>query len=180
MATPTTPETQALVDKQALYEVVARYCRSVDRRDFALTASVYHDDAFEDRGAIYTGSAIGFIDLIKRDSANYAATMHRIFNSYFVVDGNRAEGEIYVEAYHRTTGDNSQEIIASGRFLDCYEKRDNRWAIVKRTATVDACEMRPVDMTVFSQFVAGSIAGRPSRDDASYKVLPLLAQLTGK
>ena len=44
------PEVQALVDKQAILEVLTRYCRALDRGDAALIASAYHPDAVDDHG----------------------------------------------------------------------------------------------------------------------------------
>ena len=44
-----------LLDKQALQEVVRRYCRAVDRSDGELFLSCYHPDAFDDNGP-YSGS----------------------------------------------------------------------------------------------------------------------------
>ena len=43
----TDSQLQELLDKQALYEVVARYCRGVDRADEELVRSAYHPDAIE-------------------------------------------------------------------------------------------------------------------------------------
>jgi hypothetical protein len=166
-----------LLDKQALHELVMTYCRAVDRRDFTLLKTVYHQQATEDRGAIFSGSAEGFMALVASDAVNYELTCHRVFNTLFVVNGNRAEGEIYVEAYHRTASEDAQEVIAGGRFLDRYEKRDNRWGIIARTATLDSCQARPVDRATYQQFVAGSIPGQPGPADASYQALPLLSRL---
>lgn len=168
---------QTLIDKQALHELVMTYCRAVDRRDYELMKTIYHPDAREDRGAIFTGPAEGFIAMAAADSVNYEATIHRIFNTFFKVSGNTAQGEIYVEAYHRTSGENAQEIIAGGRFLDQYEKRNNRWGIVARTGTMDCCQSRPVNPDIYKQFVAGSIPGEPGKNDISYKTLSLFANL---
>ena len=52
---------QTLIDKQALHELVLRYCRACDRRDFVLLRSLYHDDAIDDHGAMFCGSADEFL-----------------------------------------------------------------------------------------------------------------------
>ncbi|KJS05066.1 MAG: hypothetical protein VR73_13190 [Gammaproteobacteria bacterium BRH_c0] len=171
------PDTlQTLLDKQALHELVMTYCRAIDRRDYALLLSVYHDDAVEDRGAIFSGSASEFVTWVQKDAGNYVATVHRMSNTLFVVRGDKAEGEIYAEAYHRTSGDTPMEVTAGGRYLDRYEKRNGRWGIVYRTATMDRCEMHPVDQEAYRAFVAGSISGAPGADDLSYKALSWLGR----
>ena len=171
MSIDSTDTLRTLADKQALLEPVPTYCRPVDRRDLTLLQSVYHEGAVEDRGGIYHGPAQGFVDLVASDGANYEITMHRISNALFVVDGDSAEGEIYAEAYHRTRGDNAMEITAAGRYLDRYERRNGRWGVVFRAATLDRCEMRPVDKAAYAQFVAGSVAGESGPGDLSYQVL---------
>lgn len=167
---------QQLLDQNALRELNTRYCRAVDRRDFVLLKSLYHAGAKEDRGAIYAGSGEGFADWAAADAANYELTVHRLFNMLFVIEGDRAQGEIYAEAYHRTVGENAAEVVAGGRYLDHYEKREGRWGIVSRTATVDRCEMRPLDPAAYQQFVAGSVAGVGGAEDPSYRLLPLLGR----
>ena len=168
---------QVLMDKQALHDLVMTYCRAIDRRDFTLLGSLYHDGAIEDRGAIFCGLASAFIAWIADEGGAYEATVHRIFNTLFIVDGDKAQGEIYAEAYHRTAGDDPMEIVAGGRYLDCYERHEGQWKIVHRTATVDRCSMNPVNQEAYSQFVAGSIVGQPNKEDLSYQALSLFSSL---
>jgi hypothetical protein len=176
MAQDNTYQLQQLLDKQALLDLNMQYCRAVDRRDYALLKSLYHPGAIEDRGAIFSGSSDEFVDWVAADGGNYELTVHRLFNTLFIVDGDQAQGEIYAEAYHRTVGENPAEVIAGGRYLDHYEKRDGRWGIVRRSSTIDRCEMRELDPAAYRQFVAGSVAGIGGAEDPSYQLLPLLAR----
>ena len=45
------PRLQALLDKDAIRDLVTAYCRAADRKDTALMRSLYHPDATEDHGA---------------------------------------------------------------------------------------------------------------------------------
>ena len=54
-----------LLDKQAIWEVMLRYCRSIDHRDHDLVRSTYHPDAYDDHGS-FVG---GIDDLIKANSS---------------------------------------------------------------------------------------------------------------
>jgi hypothetical protein len=169
-------DVQHLLDKSALQDLVLRYCRSMDRRDFALARSLYHVDALEDRGDIFRGCVDEFIAWLPQVTAQFELTVHRVFNMLFVVEGDRAEGEIYCEAYHRTHQPDAREMIVGGRFLDRYERRNGEWKFIYRTSTVDRCNLRPVDVQAYAQFVAKTPAGRPDRTDPSYLAVPLLAR----
>ncbi|MFF2108453.1 MULTISPECIES: nuclear transport factor 2 family protein [Rhodococcus] len=39
-----------LLDKQAITDVIHRYCRGVDRCDVEILKSVYHSDSYDDHG----------------------------------------------------------------------------------------------------------------------------------
>ena len=41
---------QRLIDKDEIRDVMARYCRGVDRADWDLVRSTYHTDAYDDHG----------------------------------------------------------------------------------------------------------------------------------
>ena len=56
------PELKALLDKQAITELVHSYCNAADRHDHAKMRSLYHDDAIDDHGAFFKGLAMEFID----------------------------------------------------------------------------------------------------------------------
>ena len=175
---PSTTDIQILLDKESLHDLIMTYCRATDRRDVDLLASVYHPGAIEDRGEIFTGTAVEFIEWSAGNITDFEITVHRVFNTLFVIEGDKAEGEIYVEAYHRTKGEEPMEIIAGGRFLDCYEKRDGKWGLVHRKSTTDRCTMHPANKEAYTQFVAGSIAGKCDSSDASYEALKLLPRLS--
>jgi SnoaL-like domain len=167
---------QTLLDKSALYELIARYCRCMDRRDFTQARTLFHDDAIIERVAIFSGTADEYIAWISKVTPQFELTVHRIFNTLFVVDGDQAEGEIYLEAYHRTKGPEAREATVGGRYLDRFERRNGLWKFRYRTSTADRCEVRMVNPQDYEQFVAGSVAGRPDRQDVSYAKLPLFAR----
>ena len=51
MASDLDPRLAGLLDKQEIEEVVLRYCRGIDRRDFDLVRSCYHPDARDRHGS---------------------------------------------------------------------------------------------------------------------------------
>ena len=49
------PRLQALLDKQEIYELVCAYCNAADRHDHAKMRSLYHDDAIDEHGSLFSG-----------------------------------------------------------------------------------------------------------------------------
>src|SRR3954453_18844521 len=78
------------------------YCHAVDRGDMTLLRSLYHDDAVDDHGEMFSGSADDYVAWLPGMLAGLDASRHTIDSMLFVVDGDLAEGELVNSAYHRT------------------------------------------------------------------------------
>jgi hypothetical protein len=139
MAEFTNEEVRELLDKQAIHEVMMRYCRGIDRCDEALIRSAYHPGAHDDHGE-FRGPVEEFIpwvlDALRRDSG--MVTMHSICNEYVEVRGDVAYGEAYFIAYHRG-GPAGQmvDMTLGGRYVDRYERRHGQWKIARRVVLHD-------------------------------------------
>ena len=48
-----------------------------------------------------------------------------------------AVGESYVIAYQNTLGDDPQDVMTGGRYIDRYERRNGEWKISHRTFVLD-------------------------------------------
>jgi hypothetical protein len=162
---------QELIDKQALKELVLRYCRACDRRDFALLATLYHEDATDDHGAMFRGTAAQYLAWLPGVLANFEATVHSITNALFVVRGDAAQGELYTLAYHRTHPPAARDILIGGRYLDHYARRGGCWKFLHRSLALDWCRVSAVDAQAYQEFAAGAPPGRPDADDPSYLAL---------
>jgi ketosteroid isomerase-like protein len=167
---------QALIDKQALSELVYTYCRACDRRDFALVRTLYHDDAIDDHGAMFCGSADEYVAWLPQVMANFEATVHSISNALFVVHGDEAQGEIYTQAYHRTPAPAGREIIIGGRYLDRYARRAGAWKFLHRSLALDWVRLQAVDAAAYAEFAAGAPPGRTDATDPSYLALPFFSR----
>jgi hypothetical protein len=167
---------QTLIDKQALSELVHTYCRACDRRDFALVRTLYHDDAIDDHGTMFRGSADAYVAWLPGVMANFEATVHSITNSLFVVRGEQAQGELYTHAYHRTAAPDAQEIIMGGRYLDRYARRAGVWKFLHRSLALDWARVQPVDALAYTQFAAGAPPGRTDASDPSYLALSFFSR----
>lgn len=154
-------------DRQAITELIYRYCRSVDRLDVALGHSIWHPDGRADYGeAVYQGNGRGVIDHICAQHRHTLAHSHQVSNIIIDLDGDRAGSESYVTATLRVRrGEQLKQITVWGRYIDQWSRRDGRWGLDSRISARDFDEIR--DVTAMSEHDIG----RRDRSDPSYAVL---------
>lgn len=163
-------------DRVLLADLAARYCRGVDRRDFELVRSLYHDDAVDRHGAMFEGGPDEFVAWLPELMAAFELTVHRLGQSVFAIAGDDAEGEHYVTAYHRTHLPQRQEITINGRYLDRYRRADGVWKFAERRLVFDYGETRALNEDGFEMVNADAPNGTADRSDPSWD-MPLLAAL---
>ncbi|MDB5702331.1 MAG: hypothetical protein JWL66_2530 [Sphingomonadales bacterium] len=165
-----------LIARDALRDVATRYARAVDRRDLDLLRSVYHDDATDEHGTVYSGPASGFVDGFMEVMKDFELTAHYICNASYRIDGSNADGELYFIAYHRTVGEDSKHAIVSGRYLDNYTLRAGEWRIATRKLVWDSALTLPVDPADAALLGTLGEVGRWGEDDYSYRALPQMGR----
>lgn len=170
---------QQLLDKQAISDLVHLYCRAADRRDYALLASLYHDDAIEDHGSFFQGLAKDFLQQMPAIQESMAILHHNIttLNLFFDAENpHYAEGEAYVLAFHQVkTEQGLMDAMIGGRYLDKYEKRDGVWKFSFRTIVADWANINdPSVVDMSNPMVSGSYIGTADLQDPSYQLLRLL------
>lgn len=168
--------TQEMLDHFALQRLVVTYCHGIDRGDLALVRRLYHDDAIDDHNPMFVGSADEYVAWLPGMLANWSATAHIIHSSLFLIDGDNAEGESTLTAYHRTR-DNKREIIAYGRYIDQCHKREGVWRFHRRSLALDWSEERDAPQT--AGIGEGAAMGQPSDQDPVYTRLPLFRRQRG-
>ncbi|MDX2142084.1 MAG: nuclear transport factor 2 family protein [Rhodospirillaceae bacterium] len=132
-ATPSA-ELLQLLDKQAIAEVLVRYCRAVDRGDLALLTSCYHDDATEDHGGLFAGSAADYIKSIAAVLTAPRLMTHSVTNILIDVDGDRAQAESHILAFARMRKSGEFfDTLTLARVVDRFERRAGQWRIAART-----------------------------------------------
>ena len=168
---------QRVIDEQELRELVQTYCRGIDRQDFALVRTLYHDNAIDDHGDMFKGGPDDYVAWLPTIMANWDATVHSLSNMLFRIEGDTANGELYVVAYHRTHPPDAKEIVVGGRYLDRYEKRDGVWKFLHRSLAMDWCNVQDVKPDDYDTFAAGAVRGRHDPGDASYAELTLFGRV---
>lgn len=159
---------ETIADRQAITELIYRYCRSVDRIDPELGYSIWHEGAVADYGDFYCGNGPGVIDLICAQHRQTLYHSHQMSNIIIELDGDCAGSESYVTANLRIgDGEQIKQITVWSRYIDTWSRRDERWGLDKRIAVRDFDEIR--DVVPLSQ---AETPGRRDRNDPSYAVLP--------
>lgn len=162
---------QDLLDRQAINDVLLRYCRGVDRGDIDLLASVYHDDGIDDHGfwkGLGKDFAV-FINTMLKDAGS-GNCQHRLSNVWIELEGDMAFVESYSDAV-RDTGTHRESVQT--RYLDRFERRHGEWKIAHRLVVRDLHhieEKRPIYSD--AEWAIRS-PGRRDRDDPVYRLRSL-------
>lgn len=122
-------------------QVLARYCRGIDRYDLALVRSCYHDDAVDEHGS-FSGGPDEYVAWVGKLLTRYAMTMHFLSGSSIERSGDVALVETYGMSFHRSgpeaAGDAKLNLMTGFRFVDRFERRASRgWRIAHRVAVTE-------------------------------------------
>lgn len=159
-------EVDVLLAKQAIRELVYQIARGVDRADAALITAAFHDDGTDDHGA-YQGSAAGFAEWAT--SFPMARSQHHIGNVIAEVDGDSARAESYFSAQHNWPVDGvMMQVMAGGRYLDTFERRQSVWKLTHRHAIYDWEQLVPQQEQEGSRTDGTRAWGERGTGDPSY------------
>jgi hypothetical protein len=158
---------ETLVARQAITDLIYRYCRSVDRLDIPLGHSIWHENGTADYGAdFYQGDGRGVIDHICAQHLHTLHHSHQVSNILVDLDGDRAGSEAYTTASLRARrGEQLIQMTIWGRYVDRWSRRSGRWGLDHRLAIRDFDEIRDV------KAVQDHLVGRRDRSDPSYAAL---------
>jgi hypothetical protein len=157
----------ALAAKQEIAELSATYMRGLDRLDAARLASVFHPDATVNYG-FFAGSAQAFVGFAMNALGGHRANHHMLGQISIELDGERASGEVYFQAFHRVVENGAeQDLFIAGRYLDRYERRDGVWKIAFRGEVNDWTRSEPA-ADAFFDATPSALRGARKPDDYSY------------
>jgi ketosteroid isomerase-like protein len=162
-------ELRTLRDREAIRDVLYRYCRAVDRLDLALLKSCYHEDAY-DAHWFFNGNAHDFADyVIGEVLPGCVASEHAISNPIIELDGDRAFCESRVTVLHRLAlGDRPEQLdqVWHCRYVDLFERRGGEWRISYRHVVADGG--REFEVPDLLSLQPPDALGRHGSDDAVY------------
>jgi hypothetical protein len=167
---------QALLDKQDITDLIHAYCNAADRHDHDKMRTLYHEDATDDHGAFFKGLAMAFIDQLPAIQEPMLILHHNITTVNIALDGDYAEGEVYVLAFHQVRTDHGPvDLLIGGRYFDKYEKRAGVWKFSHRSVVTDWTNFNnPSSVCLSHPMVEGSHIGKPGPSDPSYDFFSLL------
>lgn len=140
---------EALLAEHAIRDVIMRYCRGIDRRQFDLVRDCYHADALDEHGD-FTGTVEEFIAHAATALEAFETTTHFVGNVHVELspdDPLRARCETYVTAMHRIPPRNAaaaRDHVVGFRYIDDFEQREGRWRIANRICVFDWTRTDPV------------------------------------
>jgi hypothetical protein len=160
-----------MIDRQAIWQVMVRFARGLDRLDTALALTCYWEDAIEDHGR-FVGTAEGFLAWWSQQVAPmFLSTHHAIMNQFCEIDGDDA----HAETYYIFTGTypKAPHFMSTGRYIDHFQRRGGEWRFANRVTIVEGTFDLPESVAsaaLPSAYAPGETnpASR-GRDDASYQ-----------
>ena len=124
-----------IVDLYSIQEILGRYSHAVDRQDFELARSCYHEDAHDDHGR-YKGDLDGLIAFFQKLGGTLTSTYHMMGQPYTVLRDDKA-WVVTCAFYRRQSAGAAEAVIQGLRYLDYLERREGRWGIARRTVVLD-------------------------------------------
>jgi hypothetical protein len=161
---------EILLDKQAITEVMHRYCRGLDRFDIELLRGVFWPDGQDFHGA-FDGSASDFCAFVETNAGEGSpikVTHHSLSNVLIELAGQTAYAESYFVAYHRIEGETAEDEFVGGRYVDVFEKRGDEWRIKIRRTIFDWARKDPATERLWDRWPAAYIFGTRNRQDPVY------------
>jgi hypothetical protein len=154
--TATDDAVQELIDRAAIRDVMTRYARGLDRRDFDMVAGCFAPDATAEYSGEVLAPGVDAIVSYVRGLEHLPISMHFMGDMFIELDGDSAEVETYAIAYLVGAHGGSEEgvRVRGLRYRDRLARRQGGWAITHRVHTADWMFSSP-------SLPPGRPAGRP-------------------
>ncbi len=167
-------EVRDLAARRDITDAIHRYMRGLDRLDAALQRSAFHDGAFIDVG-LMAGPVDEFIAFAQSLLTGMDATHHMLGQIRIELDGDKASGESYFQAWHgsRDEAGNPHDLFISGRYVDEFACNNGEWRITKRLLITDWVKDDPADHSFFAQNPNNHRGGRGGADFSQTRNWPV-------
>jgi hypothetical protein len=138
-----------LNDKTEIIEIVQNWALWRDAGDWERFRTVWHDDGWM-TATWFQGPAAEFIKVSKAGfDKGESIILHFLGGSSVEVKGARAVAQTKMTISQRGTIDKETvDVVCTGRFFDFFEKRKEKWGIVRRQPIYEKDRMDPLDPSV--------------------------------
>ncbi len=141
---------ERIADRMAIQDVMYRWCRAVDRLDFALMRDVFHPDAVDNHN-VYAGGVDGLIEWIRERHRTIPFSVHQVSNMLIeFATPDLALAETYIWNVQRYPAEAKAslaqlsggregrpgvgiDMTGCSRYVDRFERRNGEWRIARRT-----------------------------------------------
>lgn len=138
MPSPSDAVVQELLDHAHIRDVILRYARGIDRRDWELVAACFVPGAITDYLFVPPAPIDQVIPAIRDALARFASTMHTMGNQLIELTGDSARSETYAICYHRIDSAPEPQLFTVGmKYFDELARDADRWRISKRAVTFE-------------------------------------------
>jgi len=132
-------------DKLAIIETVQNWALWRDAGDWERFGTVWHDDGWM-TATWFQGPARQFIEVSRAGFERGVSILHFLGGSSVDLAGARAIAQTKMTINQRAQVDGVVvDVVCTGRFFDFFEKRADRWGIVRRQPIYEKDRIDPVD-----------------------------------
>ncbi|MBK8308532.1 MAG: nuclear transport factor 2 family protein [Gammaproteobacteria bacterium] len=168
---------EELADRIEIQQLVCKYSRAIDRRDYGLLKSLYAEGSIDEHGGMFSGSGAEFVEWVSKVLEGSGHTSHQILNHLIELAGDYAEGEVYTCNVHIMEDSDGKKVnISTGsRYLDKYIKSSNGWQFLHRKTVADYTLNLPVPTDALALKIRdGAPVAGVKQDDPSYRFFRLI------
>jgi hypothetical protein len=135
---------QLTEDKLVIREIIDNWVLWSDSGDFERFATVWHSDGWM-TATWFQGPATAFIEARRAGFERGVSIIHFLGGSTCDIAGHRAIAQTKMTINQRAAVDGVEvDAVCTGRFYDFFEKRSERWAIVRRQPIYEKDRLDPV------------------------------------
>lgn len=148
-------------DRLAITETVNNWAVWRDAGDWERFRTVWHEDGWM-TATWFQGPAEKFIEVSKTGFDKGVSILHFLGGTSVELNGERAIAQTKMTISQRASVDGVLvDVVCTGRFYDFFEKRKNKWAIVRRQPIYEKDRMDPLDPAARLTLDAGLLARFP-------------------
>ncbi len=152
---------QTAADRLAIRETVENWVLWRDAADWDRFATVWHSDGWM-TATWFQGPATRFIEVSREGFNKGVNILHFLGGFTCDVVAARAISQVKMTINQRALVDGVlADVVCTGRFYDFFEKRDGRWAIVRRQPIYEKDRLDPVDPSAVLTLDAAVLARFP-------------------